>query len=57
MSKVAQNFICDDCESDFKLSYHEDEVSGNSKFCPFCGYELFMKDVLEEFGIGSEDDE
>lgn len=35
-SKSVETKICSFCESQFKLSYDAEEVSGYPKFCPFC---------------------
>lgn len=40
-AKEVKNILCPFCESDFKLIFDVDDVSGNEKFCPFCGDELY----------------
>ena len=41
MSKpVVTKLDCDSCESSFKITYKEDEVSRNPIFCPFCSTEI-----------------
>jgi hypothetical protein len=45
MSKEVENHICEYCESEFKLVFVTDEVSGLPKFCPFCGEETFLNGV------------
>lgn len=37
MSKEVNNKICTFCESQYKISYDLEEVSGMPKFCSFCG--------------------
>jgi rRNA maturation endonuclease Nob1 len=45
MSKtVVQKLVCDACESIFKVTYKDDEVSRNPIFCCFCGDELTFED-------------
>ena len=45
MAKEVENIICEFCESNYKLSYDPGEVSGEIKFCPFCGDET--SDVVD----------
>lgn len=41
MSKpIVQKLNCDACESEFKITFKEDEVSRNPIFCPFCATEI-----------------
>lgn len=39
MKKEVENKLCGFCESEYKLSYTAEDVSGFPKFCPFCGSE------------------
>lgn len=48
MSKEVENKLCYFCESEYKLSYNADDVSGNPKFCPFCGEENYDQDLEED---------
>ena len=41
MSKEVETHMCNFCESSFKLTYILENTSGFSKFCPFCGTEVF----------------
>lgn len=48
--KITENGFCNSCESKFRISYTLDDVSGNYKFCPFCGDELnFDDDVTDTY--------
>jgi len=47
-TKHVNTIFCPSCESTFKLSYTERDVSGHSKFCPFCSDELFSNELEEE---------
>ncbi len=38
--KTKLEYTCESCNSNFKLVYFEEEVSGMSRFCPFCGEEV-----------------
>lgn len=52
MAEVSKQHSCDNCGSDYQLTYESDDVSYEPDNCPFCG------DVLneqEEFGFTSED--
>lgn len=41
MSKaLVQKFFCYSCESDYRITFKEDEVSHNPVFCPFCSTEI-----------------
>jgi DNA replicative helicase MCM subunit Mcm2 (Cdc46/Mcm family) len=35
-----EKFYCESCESSFKVTFKEDEVSRNPIFCCFCSTEL-----------------
>lgn len=53
MSKEIDDITCGECESDFRLIYQPNDVSGLPKFCPFCGADIYNEDekddeVLEE---------
>lgn len=37
MSKEIEYKICTFCESQYKISYNAEKVSGLPKFCTFCG--------------------
>jgi hypothetical protein len=39
--KTIETQDCGFCESNYKLSFSPDNVSGFSKFCPFCGNEIY----------------
>jgi ribosome-associated toxin RatA of RatAB toxin-antitoxin module len=39
-NKEIEKHICRYCESDFKIIFNFEEVSGYPKFCPFCSEEL-----------------
>lgn len=56
MSKVI-NSICDDCDSEFSLSFNENLVKEHEEiFCPFCGkpIESIEEDLQEEFDLFQE---
>jgi DNA replicative helicase MCM subunit Mcm2 (Cdc46/Mcm family) len=44
MSKEVINHLCSYCESDFKLTYDDENVTSLPKFCPFCGEETLAED-------------
>jgi len=39
--------ICDDCGSEYELSYNEEEFE-SPIYCPFCGTDLPEDELLEE---------
>lgn len=44
-------FICNECYSEFKLNYEQDEddyAIQDVKFCPFCGNELVRELDMED---------
>lgn len=47
MSKKVEEQLCLVCESQYKLAYTPEDVSGFPKFCPFCGEELDFPDDEE----------
>lgn len=56
MSKVI-NSICDNCDSEFSLSFNENLVKEHEEvFCPFCGgiIESIEEDLQEEFDMFQE---
>lgn len=53
MSKVI-NSICDNCDSEFSLSFNENLVKEHDNIvCPFCKSEIesIAEDIQEEFDI------
>jgi ribosome-associated toxin RatA of RatAB toxin-antitoxin module len=46
-SKTTLTKICKSCESQYKLVFNQDEVSGYPKFCPFCGDEDYDEEEDE----------
>ena len=56
MSREILNHTCEYCESSFKLSYDDNDISSLPKFCPFCGEETFTsKD--EDMELELDDDQ
>lgn len=56
MSKEVINHVCRYCESEFKLSYDPNNVSGFPKFCSFCGEESLAEE-LEDSDINLDGDD
>ncbi len=57
MSKEVINHVCRYCESEFKLSYDPNNVSGFPKFCPFCGEESLAEELEDsDINLDGEDD-
>lgn len=50
MSKEIINHICSYCESGFKLSYDDGEITSLPKFCPFCGEETLAAITEDDQG-------
>lgn len=48
MAKRVEVTICPICESEYKLAFVAEEVSGYPKFCPFCGSEAYDEEHEEE---------
>lgn len=56
MSKVI-NSICDNCDSEFSLSFNQNLVKEHEEIvCPFCGLaiESIEEDLQEEFDLFQE---
>jgi len=57
MSKVV-NSLCDNCESEFSLTFNENLVKEHEYLvCPFCGesIETLEEDIQEEFDLFEDD--
>lgn len=57
MSKVV-NSLCDNCESEFSLTFNENLVKEHEDLvCPFCGesIETLEEDIQEEFDLFEDD--
>lgn len=48
MSKEIETKTCGDCNSVYKLIYDTSKSSGYSKFCPFCGGEMYLEEEYQE---------
>ena len=59
MSKEVINHLCGNCESEFKLTYHTENVTSLPKFCPFCNEETLAvdEDDEQEVSLNDYDDE
>lgn len=56
MSKVI-NSICDNCDSEFSLTFNQNLVKEHEEiFCPFCSelIESVEEDIQEEFDVFQE---
>lgn len=38
---------CNECDSHFKLEYHEDDVEDYPTYCPFCGSRIDYNNDLD----------
>ena len=57
MSKVI-NSICDNCDSEFSLSFNQNLVKEHEDIiCPFCGevIETLEEDIPDEFDLFEQD--
>jgi hypothetical protein len=48
MSREVEKRFCDYCESEYKIMYDLNETNGRTKFCPFCGSDVFDNEMSEE---------
>ncbi len=46
---MTYKFTCDACLVQFTLNTSEDSVIDSPQFCPFCGEESLLDDLLDEF--------
>ena len=44
--KHVEKLVCRYCESDYKVIYYDEESTGQTRFCPFCGEE--PHDVIDD---------
>lgn len=38
--KIKVEYTCETCNSNYRLIFFDEEVSSDSKYCPFCGEEV-----------------
>lgn len=55
MSKEVINHLCSYCESEFKLTYDDENVTSLPKFCPFCGEETLAGEDEDEQKVSLND--
>ena len=48
-SKEIHKHFCRGCDSEYKITFHDMNVSGQPRFCPFCGDETYSDDAIDEF--------
>jgi DNA-directed RNA polymerase subunit RPC12/RpoP len=58
MSKI--QYKCYDCESEYRLVYHEDDVADQPQYCPFCSAYIIREEIEEDsdkYYVEEEDEE
>lgn len=48
MPETIYELNCDQCQSEWELSYIEDDDSEQPIYCPFCGCDVDLSDVEDE---------
>jgi hypothetical protein len=56
MSEVVFELLCDSCGADYEITFVEGITNHEEPmYCPFCGAEVDLTDVEEEFESGDEE--
>ena len=54
VSKITKDYLCNSCGAEYMLTYDEDNILEEPKFCPFCGHSSELSDT-DEFDIDGLD--
>ena len=49
--------VCDNCEAVCKITYDLDDMFFTVKYCPFCGEEMEVEDIVEDDDDLRDDDD
>jgi DNA-directed RNA polymerase subunit RPC12/RpoP len=56
-SRITKDYVCNNCGAEYMLTYDEDNILEEPKFCPFCGPKnlLLDDDELDIDGLDFDD--
>ena len=56
VKKTNKNIICENCDSEFKLSFARELVANLPQYCSFCGEELTHEEDEEQEDLDFNED-